>query len=103
MQMSGEVAKAARIGFDELEPGDVLFCGSRGPKSKPAQINHTGIYLGSGWFIHSLGYGVALAKLDGWYAPSLCLGPKSLDRGGARLTPKSPKLVMLRRQGRGRI
>ena len=103
MQMSGEVAKAARIGFDELEPGDVLFCGSRGPKSKPAQINHTGIYLGSGWFIHSLGYGVALAKLDGWYAPSLCLGPKSLDRGGARLTPESPKLVMLRRQGRGRI
>jgi cell wall-associated NlpC family hydrolase len=67
MQMSGEVPKAARIPFEELEPGDVLFFGARGPKSKPAQVNHTGIYLGNGWFIHSSGYGVALAELDGWY------------------------------------
>jgi cell wall-associated NlpC family hydrolase len=71
MAMSGEVAKTARIGREDLEPADVLFFGSRGPRSKPAQIDHTGIYLGHGWFIHSSGYGVALARLDGWYASSL--------------------------------
>ena len=32
MQMSGEVPKASAIPFDELEPGDVLFFGARGPQ-----------------------------------------------------------------------
>ena len=77
MQMSGEVAKSERIAFDELEPADVLFFG-RGPESKPAQVNHTGIYLGNGWFIHSSGYGVALARLDGWYASSFAWARRPL-------------------------
>ena len=68
MQMSGEVEKTERIPLDELEPGDVLFFGARGPSSKPAQIDHAAIYLGDGWIIQSSGYGVALARLDGWYA-----------------------------------
>jgi cell wall-associated NlpC family hydrolase len=68
MAMSGEVARKLRIGLDALEPGDVLFFGAHGPKSKPAEVDHTGIYLGNGWLIHSSGYGVALAQLDGWYA-----------------------------------
>ena len=68
MQMSGEVPKKLRIAFDDLQPGDVLFFGNHGPKSKPAEVDHTGIYLGNGWLIHSSGYGVALAQLDGWYA-----------------------------------
>ena len=71
MQMSGEVPKSDRIPFDELEPADVLFFGARGPKSKPAQVNHTGIYLGNGWFIHSSGYGVALAELTAGIARAL--------------------------------
>jgi cell wall-associated NlpC family hydrolase len=33
-----------------------------------AQVDHTAIYLGGGWLIHSSGYGVALAPLTGWYA-----------------------------------
>src|SRR5205085_10534308 len=33
MAMSGEVAKSARVGLDELEPADVIFFGSRGAKS----------------------------------------------------------------------
>jgi cell wall-associated NlpC family hydrolase len=81
-QMSGEVAKASRIALDGLEPGDVLFFGSRGPKSKPAQINHTGIYLGNGWFIHSSGYGVAVAELDGWYASSFAWARNPLVEAG---------------------
>jgi len=78
MAMSGEVPKADRVGLDDLEPADVLFFGSRGPKSKPVQVNHTGIYLGNGWFIHSSEYGVALARLDGWYASSFAWARRPL-------------------------
>lgn len=67
MEMSGEVPKKLRIAADELAPGDVLFFGAHGPKSKPAEVNHMGIYLGNGWLIHSSGFGVAIAPLDGWY------------------------------------
>jgi cell wall-associated NlpC family hydrolase len=68
MQMSAEVPRAQRIGAAKLQPGDVVFFGSRGLKSKPGQIDHMGISLGNGWLIHSSAYGVALAPLDGWYA-----------------------------------
>jgi cell wall-associated NlpC family hydrolase len=68
MQMSGEVPVADRIGLDAIEPGDVLFFGAKGPKSKPAQVDHAGIYVGAGWFVHSSEYGVTLTQLDGWYA-----------------------------------
>ncbi len=66
-RLSAEVRPAQRIGFDELEPADVLFFGANGARSKPKQIDHAGIYLGGGWMIHSSAYGVALAPLDGWY------------------------------------
>jgi cell wall-associated NlpC family hydrolase len=78
MVMSGEVAKSARVKIADLEPADVLFFGSRAAKSKPAQVDHTGIYLGNGWFIHSSGYGVALARLDGWYASSFAWARRPL-------------------------
>jgi len=81
MAMSGEVPKAKRIAFDELEPADVLFFGAKGPKSKPAQIDHTAIYLGNGWFIHSSGFGVALAPLDGWYAERFAWARRPLSEG----------------------
>jgi cell wall-associated NlpC family hydrolase len=81
-QMSGEVAKSARIAFDELEPGDVLFFGARGPKSTPAQINHAGIYLGNGWFIQSSGYGVAVAPLAGWYMSGFAWARRPLAEAG---------------------
>jgi cell wall-associated NlpC family hydrolase len=66
--MSGEVPAAKRIPLANLEPADVIFFGAAGPKSKPAQVDHMGIYLGEGWFIHSSGYGVAVTQLSGWYA-----------------------------------
>jgi len=68
MEMSGEVPKAKRVPLAKLQPGDVLFFGAHGPKSKPAEVDHAGIFLGNGWFIHSSDYGVALAPLQGWYA-----------------------------------
>jgi cell wall-associated NlpC family hydrolase len=76
--MSGEVAPAKRISFAHLKPADVLFWGANGPRSKPAQVDHTGIYLGSGWFIHSSGYGVALAQLSGWYKQRFAWGRRPL-------------------------
>jgi cell wall-associated NlpC family hydrolase len=65
--MSGEVPRRQRIPFAELAPGDVVFFGARGPRSRPAQVGHMGIYVGSGWFVHSSGLGTTLAPLEGWY------------------------------------
>ncbi len=81
MAMSNEVSGESRIPFEALEPGDVLFFGA-GPASKPAQVIHTGIYLGNGWFIHSSRYGVAVAALDGWYRDSFAWGRRPLAEAG---------------------
>jgi len=67
--MSGEVARAKRIALAQLEPGDLLFFGASGPKSRPNQIDHMGVYMGDGWFVQSSDQGVALAPLTSpWYA-----------------------------------
>ena len=81
-QMSGEVPAAKRIGFAKLAPGDVLFFGPSGPRSKPASIGHTGIYLGSGWMIHSSGQGVALTPMTGWYRQEFAWGRRPLAEAG---------------------
>ena len=80
--MSGEVPATKRISFTRLKPGDVLFWGAAGPRSKPAQVDHTGIYLGDGWFIHSSGYGVALAPLSGWYKARFAWARRPLAEAG---------------------
>jgi cell wall-associated NlpC family hydrolase len=65
--MSGEVPQRQRIPYGRLAPADVLFFGAAGARSKPAAVDHTGIYLGNGWFVHASGSGVALTRLAGWY------------------------------------
>jgi cell wall-associated NlpC family hydrolase len=80
--MSGEVKPAKRIALAKLQPADVIFFGAAGPKSKPAQVNHMGIYLGNGWFIHSSGYGVAVVQLSGWYAERFAWGRRPLAEAG---------------------
>ena len=84
MEMSGEIAKARRIPAKGLAPADVLFFGSRGPRSSPAQVDHTAIYLGNGWFIHSSGYGVALAQLSWGYESSFAWARQPLAEAGLR-------------------
>jgi cell wall-associated NlpC family hydrolase len=79
--MSGEVPKGKRIPFDRLQPADLVFFGS-GPGSKPSQVGHMGIYLGSGWMIHSSGQGVAVIALTGWYARSFAWGRRPLAEAG---------------------
>jgi len=81
-QMSGEVERARRIGRDELGPGDVIFFGDRGPRSKPAQVGHMGIYVGGGWFVHSSGRGVTMLPLDGWYSDTFAWGRRPLAEAG---------------------
>ena len=81
-QMSGEVPRSKRIGLASLEPADVIFFGDKGPRSQPAQVGHMGIYVGNGWFIHSSGYGVALAQLGGWYAKEFAWGRRPLAEAG---------------------
>jgi cell wall-associated NlpC family hydrolase len=83
--MSGEVPAAKRISLANLQPADVLFFGAKGPKSKPAQVDHTGIYLGNGWFIHSSGYGVAVTTLTGSYVNRFAWGRRPLAE--AKLVP----------------
>jgi cell wall-associated NlpC family hydrolase len=80
--MSGEVSSAKRIPFARLKPGDVLFWGAGGARSKPADVDHTGIYLGNNWFIHSSGYGVALAQLTGWYKQRFAWARRPLAEAG---------------------
>jgi cell wall-associated NlpC family hydrolase len=80
-EMSGEVPRAKRIPFAQLQPADVLFFGN-GPRSKPAQVGHTGIYLGNGWFIHSSDQGVYLSMLTGWYRSSFAWGRRPLAEAG---------------------
>jgi cell wall-associated NlpC family hydrolase len=81
-QMSGEIPAAKRIGFAKLAPGDLLFFGPSGPRSKPASIGHTGIYLGGGWMIHSSGQGVAVTPLTGWYRQQFAWGRRPLAEAG---------------------
>jgi cell wall-associated NlpC family hydrolase len=81
-EMSGEVHAAKRIGFAKLAPGDVLFFGPSGPRSKPASIGHTGIYLGGGWMIHSSGQGVAVTPLTGWYRQQFAWARRPLAEAG---------------------
>jgi cell wall-associated NlpC family hydrolase len=81
--MSGEVPRAKRIPFARLQPADLVFFGAQGPKSKPAQVDHMGIYLGAGWFVHSSEQGVALAPITAdWYGKRFAWGRRPLAEAG---------------------
>jgi cell wall-associated NlpC family hydrolase len=80
--MSGEVPAAKRIAMADLQPGDVIFFGERGPTSKPTEIGHAGIYLGNNWFVHSSGAGVTLQPLQGWYLQTFAWGRRPLAEAG---------------------
>ena len=82
-QMSGEVPPAQRIRkVENLQPGDLIFQGDSGAKSKPAQIGHAGIYLGGGWFVHSSGSGTTLHPFEGWYRDRFAWARRPLREAG---------------------
>lgn len=81
--MSGEMTAARRIPYAKLQPGDLVFFGSGGTKSKPAEINHMGIYLGNGWMVHSSSQGVAISQInENWYAKRFAWGRRPLAEAG---------------------
>jgi cell wall-associated NlpC family hydrolase len=83
--MSGEVPRAQRIRFADLLPGDLVFFGTAGTRSKPAQVDHMGIYVGAGWIAHSSRFGTTLVPLEGWYRDRFAWGRRPLAEAG--LTP----------------
>ncbi len=88
-EMSGEVPRTQRIPFAQLQPADVVFWGSAGSKSKPAQVDHMGIYLGGGWFIHSSSHGVAVDQLSGWYRDRFAWARRPLAEAALATAPTS--------------
>jgi hypothetical protein len=91
--MSGEVPRAERIAAADLQPADLVFFGAHGPKSKPAEIDHMGIYLGGGWFAHSSTQGVSLSSItSAWYAPRFAWGRRP-SPSARPASPRPPRLV----------
>jgi cell wall-associated NlpC family hydrolase len=80
--MSAEVRKDARIPLEGLQPGDLVFFGARGVKSKPAEVGHMGIYVGNGWMVHSSSNGVTLTPMQGSYLKSFAWGRRPLAEAG---------------------
>jgi cell wall-associated NlpC family hydrolase len=80
--MSGEVSPAARLARDQLQPGDLVFFGPRGPRSRPAEVGHMGIYAGNGWLVHSSRNGTTLEPMTGWYEASFAWGRSPLVEAG---------------------
>ena len=80
--MSGEVLQSARLTRDQLQPGDVVFFGSRGPRSHPSEVGHMGIYVGNGWIAHSSRVGTTLTPMTGWYETSFAWGRSPLREAG---------------------
>src|SRR3954469_14310155 len=65
-QMAGQIRKSARVRFDDVRPGDLLFFGPASLNSKATErsIVHVGIALSQHWMIHSSGQGVYISSLD---------------------------------------
>ena len=85
--MSAEVAAPRRIPFAQLAPGDVVFFGAKGPRSKPAQVDHMGIAVGGGWMVHSSSAGTTLVPLTGWYRDRFAWARRPLAEAGLEAPP----------------
>lgn len=81
-EMSGEVPRAARVPRSSLRPGDVVFFGSRGPRSSAREVGHMGIYVGNGWIVHSSRFGTTLTPMTGWYETTFAWGRSPLVEAG---------------------
>jgi hypothetical protein len=64
-----------RLPEDGLQAGDIVMFGRRGRRSRPRQVDHTGLYLGNGWFVEAGNQGVTLDRLDtDYYARRFAFG-----------------------------
>ena len=81
-QMAADDA-AGRIALADLQPADIVFFGSKGARSRPAQVDHVGIYLGNGWLVQAGSTGVDLEPLTGWYGAHFAWGRRPLEEATA--------------------
>jgi cell wall-associated NlpC family hydrolase len=80
--MSGEVGPAERVSREALAPGDIVFFGSNGTRSRPSQVGHMGIYVGNGWIVHSSRNGTTMTPMTGWYQTTFAWGRSPLVEAG---------------------
>ena len=80
--MSAEVPRSARVARANLQPGDVVFFGANGPRSKPSEVGHMSIYVGSGWMVHSSDRGTTLTPMTGWYETRFAWARRPLAEAG---------------------
>jgi cell wall-associated NlpC family hydrolase len=80
--MSSETDVSMRVPRVALQPGDVVFFGSRGARSKPSEVGHMGIYVGNDWFVHSSRFGTTLTPMTGWYESTFAWGRSPLVEAG---------------------
>ncbi len=81
-EMAGEIPRGERLHMSQLRPGDLLFFGSAHFNSPATEsdIDHTGIYLGDNWVIHSSSQGVYVLPLRGsWLGDQFAWGRRVID------------------------
>ena len=66
-----------------LAPGDLVFFGPKGPKSRRGSISHTAIAAGNGWIVQSSGSrgGVTLSHLDDYWPSATAFGRRVAQLG----------------------
>ncbi|MFN8123598.1 MAG: C40 family peptidase [Thermoleophilia bacterium] len=90
-------APKQKVRLADLGPGDLVFFGDRGPKTRRGAIGHVGISLGNGWMIHSSGSraGTSLTRLDQYWTSGQAWGRRPAAIGvapplPANTTPPAP-------------
>jgi cell wall-associated NlpC family hydrolase len=65
-----------RVPLEELAPGDLVFFGDRGRRSRRGTISHMGIALGNGWMAQSSGSrgGVSVTHLEDYWIEGQAFG-----------------------------
>jgi hypothetical protein len=68
-----------------LAPGDLVFFGDRGRRSRRGTISHNGIVLGNGWMVHASGSrgGVSVSHLEDYWPEGQAFGRRVAELGPA--------------------
>ena len=73
---------APRVALTALRPGDLVFFGPHGRRSRPGTIDHVAIVAGAGWMVQATGTrdGVSLTRVAAYWPRGLALARR--PRGG---------------------